>query len=272
MPEEVNRVVTDHVADLLFVTEPSGVVNLSNEGIPASAVHFVGNTMIDSLLASLEKAEGSTILETLGLRSRGAEGGHVAHYVLLTLHRPANVDNPVVFRSILAGLEELAAEYPIVFPMHPRTQARIREFGLEPCIGTQGNGADADMRNGHHGIITADPLGYLDFLCLMKNAALVVTDSGGIQEETTCQGVPSVTVRDNTERPETVERGTNVIAGTTQGGIAAAVRRQLSANGTNVVPEKWDGQAGRRIVEILVDTWCNRMPAVQTVMESCIRT
>lgn len=274
MPEEVNRVVTDHVADLLFVTEPSAVRNLRNEGLPADAVHFVGNTMIDSLLASREKAEDSAILENLQLRRRnGGKTGSIARYGLLTLHRPANVDNPAVFRSILAGLEELAAQCPVVFPTHPRTQARIREFGLESCVGTNGidaEGATPRTLNGRHGIIAVDPLGYLDFLCLMKHAALVVTDSGGIQEETTCLGVPCVTVRENTERPVTVESGTNVIAGTTQNGIAAAVRRQMGANGAHTRPEKWDGKAGRRIVGILVAAHVNRVAAAQSALQTCV--
>jgi UDP-N-acetylglucosamine 2-epimerase (non-hydrolysing) len=272
MPEEVNRVVTDHVADLLFVTEQSGVMNLRDEGIRADSVHFVGNTMIDSLLSFQEQAEQSTILDDLELRCHvGGNGDGIARYGLLTLHRPSNVDNREVFRSILAGVEELAAQCPVVFPTHPRTQRRIREFGLEGRFNTNLPGMNDIERavNGRNGIIVVDPLGYLDFLCLMKHAAVVVTDSGGIQEETTCLGIPCVTVRDNTERPVTVERGTNIVAGTTQEKIAAAIRRQMGRTGGNTRPEKWDGQAARRIVEILVAACRNRVPVPDPVMQPC---
>jgi UDP-N-acetylglucosamine 2-epimerase (non-hydrolysing) len=273
MPEEINRVVTDHVADLLFVTEQSGVMNLRDEGIRADSIHFVGNTMIDSLLAFQEKAETSTILEDLNLRGReGENGDHViAPYGLLTLHRPSNVDNREVFGSILAGLEELAAQCPVIFPAHPRTQGRIRQFGLESHFNANMPGVDGLERkvNGRNGIVVVEPLGYLEFLCLMKHAAVVVTDSGGIQEETTCLGIPCVTVRENTERPVTVERGTNIVAGTAQKNIAAAIRCQVGKKGGNTRPEKWDGQASRRIVEILVAAYCNRAPAPDLVMQPC---
>src|SRR3984885_8654300 len=205
MPEEVNRIVTDHVSDLLFVTEESGLLNLGTEGISPDWIHFVGNTMIDSLLAFREKADLSTVLEDLGLRGRTGNKG-VARYALLTLHRPSNVDTREGFLSILEGLEELAADYPIVFPVHPRTRQRIKEFGLESRMGinkAKGNSPAPGSVSTQKGIILNDPLGYLDFLCLMKNAAIVVTDSGGIQEETTCLGIPCVTVRENSERPVT---------------------------------------------------------------------
>ena len=274
MPEEVNRVVTDHVADLLFVTEQRGVMNLRDEGIRAGSVHFVGNTMIDSLLAFQDQAEKSALLEDLGLRCRpeANAGDGIARYGLLTLHRPSNVDNPEVFRSILAGLEELAAQCPVVFPAHPRTQGRIREFGLESRVHMNVIGVNDPQRrsvNGRHGIIAVEPLGYLDFLCLMKHAAVVVTDSGGIQEETTCLGIPCVTVRDNTERPVTVERGTNIVAGTTKEKIAAAIRQQAARKGGNARPEKWDGQAARRIVSILVAAYRDRVPVPDPVMQPC---
>jgi UDP-N-acetylglucosamine 2-epimerase (non-hydrolysing) len=236
MPEEVNRVLTDHVSDLLFVTEESGLQNLQNEGISPDRVHFVGNTMIDSLLAFKEKAESSAVLEQLGLRTRA---GGISDYALLTLHRPSNVDDPDAFLNILAGLDELGHECPIVFPVHPRTRQRIEQFGLHP----EANGTR---------IALIDPLGYLDFVAVMKHARLVVTDSGGIQEETTCLGIPCVTVRENTERPVTVEQGTNTIAGTTAPQISAAIRRQLERRSGGVVPEKWDGHAAIRIVDVLV--------------------
>jgi len=254
MPEEINRVLTDHVSDLLFVTEGSGLENLRREGIPDEKIHFVGNTMIDTLLAFQDKAEASSVLERLGLRAASVTngiGGSVIPYALLTLHRPANVDERSALRRIMAGLEELAARQPVIFPAHPRTQQRLRDFGLEPELGiahVQAGAAEGARR----GIIVTDPLGYLDFLCLMKHATLVVTDSGGIQEETTCLGIPCVTVRENTERPVTVQNGTNIIAGTDQRGIAAAIRRQISGKPTTGRPEKWDGHAAARIVDVLI--------------------
>ena len=260
MPEEINRVLTDHVSDLLFVTEESGLRNLRGEGIAPDRVHFVGNTMIDSLLAFKEKAEASTILEELGLRTQTGEnaaGNSINRYALLTLHRPPNVDNRDAFLNILAGLEELATDCPIVFPAHPRTQRRIKEFGLESHLGMNGTKIKRDApESGKRrvGIILIDPLGYLDFLCLMKHATLVVTDSGGIQEETTCLGIPCVTVRENTERPVTVESGTNTIAGTKKESIGDAIRRQTGRRTNGGVPKKWDGQAATRIVDILIRT------------------
>jgi UDP-N-acetylglucosamine 2-epimerase (non-hydrolysing) len=241
MPEEINRVVTDHVADLLFVTEESGIRNLQNEGIAPEKIHFVGNTMIDSLLKFRTKADSSKKLEELGLRSQG----DVVPYALLTMHRPANVDNAEAFREILAGFEELASDFPIVFPVHPRTRKRMEEFNLKLNVVTDGSAKNA------RGLVLIDPLGYLDFLCLMKNATIVVTDSGGIQEETTCLGVPCVTVRDNTERPVTVDKGTNIIAGTTPDGIRHAIRRQLKGSISASVPQLWDGHAAERIVGVL---------------------
>jgi UDP-N-acetylglucosamine 2-epimerase (non-hydrolysing) len=253
MPEEVNRVLTDHVSDLLFVTEDSGVRNLSNEGISSDRIHFVGNTMIDSLLAFKDKAETSTILSDLGLRTEQNKGvGHtIERYALMTLHRPANVDNADAFRNILAGIEELATDCLVVFPVHPRTRCRMQEFGLDPQRGRHNTG-----------IILTDPLRYLDFLCLMKHAVLVVTDSGGIQEETTCLGIPCVTVRDNTERPVTVMSGTNIVAGTTKEHIWMGIRRQLGGT-SGAVPEKWDGRAATRIVDILLHAYNERVLARQ---------
>jgi UDP-N-acetylglucosamine 2-epimerase (non-hydrolysing) len=255
MPEEINRVVTDHISDLLFVTEESGLRNLAQEGVPADRVHFVGNTMIDSLLACKEKAKASTILDDLNLR-------HVANnsfdpagtrYALLTLHRPSNVDNRDAFVTILEGLEELSKECPIIFPVHPRTIQRIAEFGLERYfdrryLGLEGVKSTAPSSGA---IRITQPLGYLDFLCLMSHAALVVTDSGGIQEETTCLGVRCVTVRENTERPATITVGTNALAGVTKDGILETIRQQLASTSLKKVPEKWDGQTAQRILEVI---------------------
>jgi UDP-N-acetylglucosamine 2-epimerase (non-hydrolysing) len=257
MPEEINRILTDHLSDLLFVTEESGWRNLAAEGIPAGRVHFVGNTMIDSLLACREKAEASTVLDDLGLHNNGAKTGRdhsVARYALLTLHRPGNVDSREVFVNILQSLEEIPAEYEIVFPAHPRTQKRIVEFGLEHHFEWNGSHRESSRRGAHsvcRPIRITEPRGYLDFLCLMDNAALVVTDSGGIQEETTCLGVPCVTVRQNTERPVTVSVGTNVLAGVTREGIGQAIRRQLNSKQSGHIPELWDGKSAERIVQII---------------------
>jgi len=248
MPEEINRILTDHVADLLFVTEESGLQNLREEGIPDAKVHFVGNTMIDSLLAFKDKADSSDILDRLGLRNHnGAHGSTdgTARYALLTLHRPSNVDQRETFLNILEGLEELSNTCPVIFPAHPRTQKKLAEFGLERFFGT-GNGNHADGR-----IRLVEPLGYLDFLCLMGHAAVVVTDSGGIQEETTCLGIPCVTVRENTERPVTVKVGTNVLAGTSKEGIRKATRQQLTSKVSGGVPEAWDGRSAQRILDVI---------------------
>src|SRR5260221_1606229 len=251
MPEEINRILTDHMSDLLFVTEESGLANLRKEGISKGKIHFVGNTMIDSLLAYQEKAEESSILNTLGLRAAAAKDGGkppIQRYALLTLHRPSNVDSKDGFQNILRSLEELAAECPIIFSAHPRTQKRIKDFGFESYF-SQAASATQGLRSG---ILMTDPLGYLDFLCLMKHASVVVTDSGGIQEETTCLGVPCVTVRENTERPITAKCGTNVIAGTSVAGIRQAIQEQMVRTRKSSIPEKWDGKAADRIVEIIV--------------------
>jgi UDP-N-acetylglucosamine 2-epimerase (non-hydrolysing) len=263
MPEEINRILTDHLSDFLFVTEQSGLRNLAREGIPAAKVHLVGNTMIDSLLACREKAASSDILNVLDLRKRAADNGssHPAeHYALLTLHRPANVDNREAFLNILDGLEDLVRDYVVVFPAHPRTRKRILDFGLEDRFDwthVQHDGAGAGAPSQRGAIRIAEPLGYLDFLCLMDSATLVVTDSGGIQEETTCLGVPCVTVRENTERPVTIEIGTNLMAGVHSGGIRRAIRQQLASRGKGSVPEKWDGETAGRIIEVL--TTCSAL-------------
>lgn len=258
MPEEVNRIMTDHLSDLLFVTEESGARNLCREGIPSERIHFVGNTMIDSLLASQEKASQSSILETLGVRNGAAKNGTgsgAPPYALLTLHRPSNVDHRETFLSILEGLDELSGSCPIFFSAHPRTQKRISEFKLESFFHFKdgkpaANGSEGTFaRNGIH---ILEPLGYLDFLCLMRHAEIVVTDSGGIQEETTCLGVPCVTVRENTERPITVTCGTNTIAGTHSENIRDAVKTQRHRQANGSTPEKWDGQAGARIIETII--------------------
>jgi UDP-N-acetylglucosamine 2-epimerase (non-hydrolysing) len=228
MPEEVNRRLTDAISDVLFVSEPSGLVNLRREGVAESRLFFVGNVMIDSLLMVRERAERSPVLERLSL----AAGG----YGVVTLHRPSNVDDPVALGARLAALDELAARVPLVFPVHPRTEARLRDLRL--AVET------SRWR-------LTPPLGYVDFVRLLSSARLVVTDSGGIQEETTVLGVPCVTLRESTERPVTVTEGTNVLAGTSREGIRAAVDEALVRRVEARRPELWDGRAASRIVDTL---------------------
>ena len=266
MPEEVNRIVTDHLADLLFVTEESGLKNLTGEGISDQKIHFVGNTMIDSLFAFRHKARVSPILEKLGLRGTAcasATTAGVANYALLTLHRPSNVDQQDGFLNILDGLEELAQVHPIIFPVHPRTRKRIAEFGIERFFYHRAlteNGALPTPIKADGRICLVDPMGYIDFLCMMEHAALVVTDSGGIQEETTSLGVPCVTVRENTERPVTIEMGTNVLAGTSSLGIRRAARQQLESKPNGRIPRAWDGKSADRILEVICHELEKRIP------------
>ena len=278
MPEEINRIVTDHLSDLLFVTEKSGLVNLRREGISDKKIFFVGNTMIDSLLAFQERADESSILDSFGLRaetSRNGSRGAVQPYALLTLHRPSNVDEKAAFLKILRGLENLSSQLPIVFPVHPRTRKRIEEFGLQQYFEISEAAGLAPITapvapTGAQGIRLADPLGYIDFLCVMKHARLVLTDSGGIQEETTCLGVPCVTIRENTERPVTVKRGTNVVAGTSIQGIRKAIRQQIGRKIRPRVPEKWDGKTAQRIVEILARAASGRHSGVMVEEQHAI--
>ncbi len=239
-------------------------MNLCSEGIPRDRIHFVGNTMIDSLLAFHDKADTSTILDRLGLRMQAGQNGAsnaLRPYALLTLHRPSNVDNREIFLNILAGLEELSQDCPIVFPVHPRTRRRIEEFGLNvhfSMTARQTVGHTQRSSENCTGIIVTDPLSYLDFLSLMKHSSIVVTDSGGIQEETTCLGIPCVTVRENTERPVTVVTGTNVIAGTTREGIKRAIALQRQRKRSKSMPRNWDGHAATRIIDVLIRAYCKR--------------
>jgi UDP-N-acetylglucosamine 2-epimerase (non-hydrolysing) len=259
MPEECNRIVTYHLADMLFVTEESGIENLKREGIAEDKIHFVGNTMIDTLLAFEKKADQSGILEKLGLRNHGCKSSQSSNgkipFALLTLHRPSNVDDRETFVHIAEALSELASDLPVVFPVHPRTRQRVKEFGLEPFF-CNGNPNEAIHKEGSctkGKIVLIDPLGYLDFLCLMKNARIVLTDSGGIQEETTCLGVPCITIRENTERPVTVTHGTNVLARVNKSDLKEAFDRQLRRSFGRVMPKNWDGMAAVRIIDIIRD-------------------
>jgi UDP-N-acetylglucosamine 2-epimerase (non-hydrolysing) len=248
MPEEINRLVTDALSDFLFITEESAAQNLRKEGVPEKKIHWVGNTMVDTLLSHRAKAEQSAILEKLGLKTAG-QPARLRPYVLVTLHRPSNVDNPGIFGGILEALSVLAHELPVLFPVHPRTANRIREFSMDCAMRLSDEVRPVDPQgNQVHGV---PPLGYLDFLCLTSHANLVLTDSGGVQEETTVLNVPCVTLRENTERPVTVRSGTNVLAGTRKEDILRLAQQQLRESPQKSAPRFWDGLAGARIIEIL---------------------
>ena len=242
MPEEINRKLTDAVSSLLFVTEQSGVENLKREGVPAEKIFLVGNVMIDSLLRHRALAAGSPILDRLGIRQNGSG---FRSYGILTLHRPSNVDDPKTLQGILSAVSALAAELPVFFPIHPRTRKNIESFGLMRYL--------TDAAGPHRvGIVPLDPLGYLDFLSLNERARIVLTDSGGVQEETTALGVPCLTLRENTERPATVECGSNQLVGVNSDRILAAARSILENPARpSKCPPLWDGKAASRIVAIL---------------------
>jgi UDP-N-acetylglucosamine 2-epimerase (non-hydrolysing) len=233
MPEEINRVLTDHISDLLFTSEPSGDQNLLIEGISQDKIHFVGNCMIDSLTQHIGSATAREPWKAYGLRP--------GEYGLVTLHRPAAVDDDAALDQFRGALREIARDLPLLFPVHPRTRRQIEthEIRWDP-------------------IQLTEPLGYLDFVGLMAEARLVLTDSGGIQEETTALGIPCVTMRDNTERPITVEVGTNRIAGTKLEGILATARQALAdTNKGGQVPDLWDGHAASRIGDV-VERWMGK--------------
>lgn len=235
MPEEINRLCTDVLCDYLFTTDYVADKNLLAEGIPPGRIFFVGNVMIDTLLKHRELAQRLDLMSRWQLRPRG--------FATLTLHRPSNVDDPEVLRGILEALHRIGEEIPIVFPIHPRTKKMIEKFGLEGYFSSSPN---------PHGLWMTEPLGYLEFLHLNMHAAMVFTDSGGLQEESTVLGVPCITLRHNTERPITCERGTNVIVGNNREKILQHAFRLLNGEPpAGKVPEKWDGRAAERIVEIL---------------------
>lgn len=235
MPEEINRLCTDVLCDYLFTTDRFANENLLAEGVTPDKIFFVGNVMIDTLLKHKELARGIDLVERWGLKTGG--------FATLTLHRPSNVDDRVILGGILDALSEIAKEIPIIFPIHPRTRKMVEQFGF--C----GYFTAADKPQG---LWMTDPLGYLEFLHLNINAMMVITDSGGLQEETTVLGVPCVTLRNNTERPITCECGTNFIVGNNRDNILHHTSKILNREILHgSVPEKWDGKAAERIVEIL---------------------
>lgn len=237
MPEEINRILTDSISDLLFCTEKAGVDNLLNEGVLPDKVFLVGNVMIDTLLKNRERAEESKILDDLGLE----EG----HYGVLTLHRPSNVDDPEVFGRILDALEVIQNDMPLIFPVHPRTRKNLESSSLNERV------------KGLENLRLLDPVGYLDFLKLMASAKIILTDSGGIQEETTILKVPCLTLRHNTERPITAQIGSSVVVGSDPEKILDAYR-QVTGGGWREpeIPPLWDGKAADRIVKILIEKIC----------------
>jgi len=228
MPEEINRIVTDRLSDILLTPSPDGNENLLAEGVPADRIHLVGNIMIDSLLRHLPMATLDRVRDRIPVE----EG----RYAVLTLHRPSNVDDPDVLRRILFAVQKIGRTVPVIFPVHPRTRQRMSEFGL-----------DAALRD----ITLTDPLGYIDFLSLTSHARLILTDSGGLQEESTALGIPCLTLRESTERPITVTQGTNQIVGTNPSAILAAFERALSPERPVGRPDLWDGRTADRITGVL---------------------
>lgn len=232
MPEEINRILTDRISDYLFVTEESGIRNLKNEGVDDSKIFFVGNTMIDSLIYYMPKAEKSKILEKFDLIK--------GKYVLVTFHRPSNVDGKEELTKLINFLNKIAEKRKIIFPIHPRTRNNFQKYSLIQSI--KGS------------VKICDPLGYIDFLFLIKNAELIVTDSGGIQEESTFLGVQCITLRTSTERPITVDIGTNQLVGVELVKAEEACLQVLNSNiKQGKIPEKWDGNAAKRIIDILLN-------------------
>ncbi|MCL2348351.1 MAG: UDP-N-acetylglucosamine 2-epimerase (non-hydrolyzing) [Planctomycetaceae bacterium] len=233
MPEEINRLLTDSISDLLFCTEKSGVANLRKENIPAEKIHLVGNVMIDTLLKNREKAERSSILVEMKLTPK--------QFATMTLHRPSNVDDPVVFGGLLDAIEVIQNDMPIIFPIHPRTKKNIANFGMQERV--------ARMTN----LRLVEPIGYLDFLKLNANAYVVLTDSGGLQEETTILQVPCITLRENTERPVTCEVGSNQLVGVSSRAILDAYQKiKDGLLASPQIPELWDGKAAERIAELIL--------------------
>jgi UDP-N-acetylglucosamine 2-epimerase (non-hydrolysing) len=228
MPEEINRMVTDRLADLLLTPSRDADENLAREGVPPERIHLVGNIMIDTLFRHLPMATLDRVADRVKVASDD--------YAVLTLHRPSNVDVPETFKGILTAVAAIAAEMPVVFPVHPRTQARVKEFGLDELLAR---------------VQVTGPLGYIDFLSLTSHAKIVLTDSGGLQEESTALGIPCLTLRENTERPITVTQGTNTIVGTDTAKILAGYGAALRGEVPKRRPELWDGCTAPRIGDVI---------------------
>jgi UDP-N-acetylglucosamine 2-epimerase (non-hydrolysing) len=247
MPEEINRILTDSVANYLFVTEQSGLDHLKREGVPDEKVFFTGNVMIDSLVRYQEKAKSSSILEELGLQPSDLENRrevsrlYETDYIVMTMHRPANVDTETGLKAILELIELSTAKTKVVFPIHPRTRSNMAKFGLEDTLTQNKN------------LILTEPLGYLEFIQLMTHSKAILTDSGGIQEETTYLGIPCLTFRDSTERPITVTLGTNQLLADLNPKITFAALEEILAghHKKGQIPPLWDGHAAERIAENL---------------------
>lgn len=234
MPEEINRLVTDAISDLYFVTEPSGEEHLQREGQPDEKIHHVGHVMVDNVIYQRDKLEREPLSEgdSIAVKEQHSD------YGVVTLHRPSNVDDPKVFAELAGALKKISERLPLVFPVHPRTRANLEKFGID--LGSA--------------ITLLDPMGYMDFLNLWKDAKVVMTDSGGLQEETTALGVPCLTLRENTERPITIEEGTNVLVGTDPALIEKSASQILDGAGKKGQrPELWDGHAAERIIEVLLN-------------------
>ena len=248
MPEEINRLLTDQISDYLFTPSPDANENLKKEGVPKEKIFLVGNVMVDSLLFNKDKADQSTILSRLKLAEKG--------YALLTLHRPGNVDEKHSLTNIMGAITEISGRIPVVFPAHPRTQKKLREFGVNVPATVITNLDELDRHSRfNERLLIIPPLGYLDFLKLEMYARLVMTDSGGIQEETTVLSVPCLTLRDTTERPITITQGTNTIVGSNRGKIIEEASRILVAESQSPPQiELWDGAAAERIVDIFTET------------------
>ncbi len=241
MPEEVNRIVTDRLSDLLLTPSSDADENLRREGTPEERIFRVGNVMIDTLFDHLPRARERASPARLGLDP--------GRYVVVTLHRPSNVDHPDVLRGLIGALGEIQRELPVVFPVHPRTRQRIEQFGLGTEV--------ARLQR----LRVCEPLGYLDFLGLTSQASLVLTDSGGLQEETTALGLPCLTIRENTERPITVSEGTNTVVGVRPERIVAEAKSALSGRGkAGRIPALWDGKASGRIAAVF-RSWYERRRA-----------
>jgi UDP-N-acetylglucosamine 2-epimerase (non-hydrolysing) len=246
MPEEINRVLTDAISDFLFITEEGALRNLLNEGIPACRIFFVGNVMIDTLRQQSARAAEMSFWKTMDLESR--------EYALLTIHRPSNVDDVADLTNIVDIVIELSSRLPVVFPLHPRTRKQLEAARLLEGLSR------------HERIHMTGPLGYIEFLSLMSQARLVLTDSGGVQEETTVLGVPCLTLRPSTERPVTITKGTNRLVGTDRGAVLRAVADALEeGERQHPIPDLWDGRAAERICEILERTFSPALLAAGVV-------